>query len=81
MLEIDIDEDFLVMERTLLVSTDNCFLAFVAIEHRARLPELVTRLHNISDIIHVIPTAVFVIGDEINDNKIIWDQQTILTVS
>ena len=80
MLEINIDNDFLVMERNLLASTENCFLAFVAIEHRARLPELITTLHNISDIIQVIPTAVFVIGDEI-DNKITWDQQTILTVS
>ena len=80
MLEIDMDNDFLEMERTLLASTDNCFLAFVAIEHRARLPELVTTLHNVSDIIQVIPTAIFVIGDEIDD-KITWDQQTILTVS
>ena len=80
MLEIDIDNDLLEMERNLLASTDNCFLAFVAIEHKARLPELVTTLHNISDIIQVTPTAVFVIGDEI-DNKITWDQQSILTVS
>ena len=80
MLEIDMDNDFLEIERTLLASTDNCFLAFVSIEHRARLPELVTTLHNISDIIQVTPTAIFVIGDEI-DNKITWDQQTILTVS
>ncbi len=80
MLEIDMDNDFLEMERNLLASTENCFLTFVAIEHRARLPELVTTLHNISDIIQVTPTAIFVIGDEI-DNKITWDQQTILTVS
>ena len=80
MLEIDIDHDSVEMERNLLASTDYCFLAFVAIEHRARLPELVTTLHNISDIIQVTPTAIFVIGDEI-DNKITWDQQTILTVS
>ena len=80
MLEIDIGNDLLEMERNLLASTDNCFLAFVSIEHRARLPELVTTLHNISDIIQVTPTAIFVIGDEI-DNKITWDQQTILTVS
>ena len=80
MLEIDIDHDSVEMERNLLASTDYCFLAFVAIEHRARLPELVTTLHNISDIIQVPPTAIFVIGDEIND-KITWKQQTILTVS
>ena len=80
MLEIDIDQDSVEMERNLLASTDYCFLAFVAIEHRARLPELVTTLHNISDIIQVPPTAIFVIGDEIND-KITWKQQTILTVS
>ena len=80
MLEIDIDNDFVEMERNLLASTDYCFLAFMAIEHRARLPELVARLHNISDIIQVPPTTIFVMGDEIHD-KITWKQQTILTVS
>ena len=80
MLEIDIDNDFVEMERNLLASTDYCFLAFMAIEHRARLPELVAMLHNISDIIQVPPTTIFVMGDEIHD-KITWKQQTILTVS
>ena len=80
MLEINIDKDFAEIDRNLLASTDHCFLAFMSIEHRSRLPELITKLNNISTIIQVKPTAIFVIGDEIN-NKITWAQQTILTVS
>ena len=80
MLEINIDKDFAEVDRNLLASTDHCFLAFMSIEHRSRLPELITKLNNISTIIQVKPTAIFVIGDEIN-NKITWAQQTILTVS
>ena len=80
MLEINLDKEFVEMDRNLLASTNHCFLTFMAIEHRERLPDLVERLHNISDIIQVSPTAVFVIGDEI-DNKITWNQQSILTVS
>ena len=80
MLELNIEKDFVKMDRTLQASTDHCFLAFTAIEHRERLPELIIRLHNISDIIQVKPTAIFVFGDEKN-NEITWGQQTILTVS
>ena len=80
MLEINLDKEFVEMDRNLLASTNHCFLTFMAIEHRERLPDLVERLHNISDIIQVSPTAVFVIGDE-NSNEITWDQQSILTVS
>ena len=80
MMEINIDNDLPEMDPTLLPSTDHCLLAFVAIEHENRLQEIVSQLHNVSDIIRVKPTAVFVIGDEYN-NKITWKQQTILTVS
>ena len=80
MLEINIDQDFVKIDRNLQASTEHCFLAFTAIEHRERLPELVLRLNNISDIIQVKPTAIFVFGDEKN-NEITWGQQTILTVS
>ena len=80
MLELDIDNDLPEIYPTLLPSTDHCLLAFVAIEHRNRLPEIVSQLHNVSNIIQVKPTAVFVIGDEYN-NKVTWEQQTILTVS
>lgn len=80
MLEINIDEDLLKMDRNLQASTDHCFLAFTAIENRERLPELIKRLNNISDIIQVKPTAIFVFGDE-KKNEITWGQQTILTVS
>ena len=80
MIELNIDNDLPEMNPTLLPSTDHCLLAFVAIEHRNRLPEIVSQLHNVSDIIRVKPTAVFVIGDEYN-NEITWKQQTILTVS
>ena len=80
MMELNIDNDLPEMYPTLLPSTDHCLLAFVAIEHRNRLPEIVSQVHNVSDIIRVKPTAVFVIGDEYN-NKITWKQQTVLTVS
>ena len=80
MLEINIDQDFAEIDRNLLASTDHCFLAFMAIEHRDRLTELITRLNNISNIIQVKPTAIFVLGDETN-NEITWVQQKILTVS
>ena len=80
MLELNIDKDLPEMDPTLLPSTDHCLLAFVAIEHQNRLPEIVSQIHNVSDIIRVKPTAVFVIGDEYN-TKITWKQQTILTVS
>ena len=80
MLEINVGTDLAEIDRNLLASTDHCFLAFMAIERRDRLPELITRLNNISNIIQVKPTAIFVIGDEIN-NEITWVQQTILTVS
>ena len=80
MLEINIDKDFVKIDRNLQASTDHCFLAFTAIEHRERLPELIIRLNNISDIIQVKPTAIFVFGDKTN-NEITWGRQTILTVS